>query len=122
MQHISNQSFAALMNHLKDNLDGFEMKKLAEEMKCTYERLRRIKNEDGVLNVFDIEFLRKKYNVNELYFFRKKVPMFLEGPAPALVEQEANNAMEQQVIQLKSQLKDKEEIIRLLRMQLERKN
>lgn len=119
-QHISCVWFDELLNYLKANHPGFELTKLAADLDCHRERIRKIRQGESVLTLADVDVLRKKYGVNLLFLTDHREPFQLSGELSIVNEPNVNYGtdLKKENNQLRDQLSDKDKIIEMLEEKL----
>jgi hypothetical protein len=128
-KHVSCDYFNLLVSTLEKDHKDFSLTKLASELDCSTERIRRIRLGIYELGAGDITVLMDKYQANPLYLLRGKLPMRISDSNLSLVNEaqavygpaqvmEDNKLLQEQLIQKNKTIEDKEKIIGLYEKQL----
>jgi hypothetical protein len=122
--HISCKYFDEVVQQLQDTQPGFFLQQLAQNMDITTQQIRRIRKGEFVLDMRDLDVLKKSYQINPLYLLEGSLPMFGIGELaqvnePRVAYGNANLAEENKL--LRQALEDKNRIIELQEQQLNKK-
>lgn len=128
-KHVSCDYFNLLVSALEKDHKDFSLTKLASELDCSTERIRRIRLGIYELGAGDITVLMDKYQANPLYLLRGKLPMRISDSNLSLVNEtqavygpaqvmEENSQLRQQLLEKDKTIQDKEKIIGLYEKQL----
>lgn len=122
-KHESCIWFDELCAHLEDSYPGFGFGRLADDLDCTTNRIRDIRKGKSVLEITDIDVLRKKYGVNLLFLTDHSPPYQLSGELSIVSEPSSRygRSAEEEIAELKKTNALQEEIIALLREKYEPK-
>lgn len=122
-KHQSCNYFDEFVTYLQNEVSGFKLETLADEIGCSTERIRRIRIGMVMMDVNDITVLKDKYNANPLFLVDHIMPMTFAGSALQLVNEATaqygsplateNKHLKETIAEKDKQLKDKDKIIGL---------
>lgn len=114
-KHESCIWFDELLGWMEDNYPGFRLDKLADDLGCTTNRIRDVRKGKSVLDLKDLEVLRRKYGVNILFLTDHRQPHQLSGELSVVNEPgvQYGNDLKKENEMLRHALSDKEKLIEL---------
>jgi hypothetical protein len=115
MIHHTCPYFDSFILHLQEEWRGFTLNELAEQIKCTTERIRRIRIGEGMMDVNDISTLMEYYQANPVFLLTGKKPYRITGDMQIVSEPGiayGRTAAEENKY-LKKMLADKEKLIEM---------
>lgn len=114
MKHETCKYYDDFITMLENEQEGFLLKKFADEVGCSTERIRRIRIGVVQMDINDVSVLVKNYRANPMFLIAGALPMRIDGNSNMANEpSEKYLSAQEQITMLKALCESKDQIIQL---------